>query len=176
MKRPSFRVFVTHHHGGLVSAVMLRRYRMLFDKPPPAAMAPTVDEALARLAPHAALLVDDGVSERYEWSEELELRRIDVDIHPGRPDPRGYVIASSTVPIRLGYAAAKLDGSELYRVIVPRFDWTFVAEDLAAVPDTIRSLVFAGLVGDAAASLYDVRREVDEEIRAWSPIDGAAKQ
>ena len=176
MKRPSFRVFVTHHHGGLVSAVMLRRYRVLFDKPPPAAMAPTVDEALARLAPHAALLVDDGVSERYEWSEELELRRIDVDIHPGRPDPRGYVIASSTVPIRLGYAAAKLDGSELYRVIVPRFDWTFVAEDLAAVPDTIRSLVFAGLVGDAAASLYDVRREVDEEIRAWSPIDGAAKQ
>ena len=176
MKRPSFRVFVTHHHGGLVSAVLLRRYRVLFDKPPPAAMATTAEEALERLAPHAALLVDDGASERYEWTEELELRRIDVDIHPGRPDPRGYVIASSTVPLRLGYAAAKLDGANLYRVIVPRFDWTFVAEDLAAVPETIRSLVFAGLIGDAAASLYDVRREVDEEIRVWSPIDGAAKQ
>ncbi|MGE0401169.1 MAG: AAA family ATPase [Kofleriaceae bacterium] len=176
MKRPSFRVFITQHHGGLFSAVMLRRYRVLFDKPPPAAMAPTVDEALSRLAPHAALLVDDRASERYEWTEELELRRIDVDIHPGRPDPRGYVIASSTVPIRLGYAAAKLDGSNLYRVIVPRFDWTFVAEDLDAVPETIRSLVFAGLIGDAAASLYDIRREVDEEIRVWTPVDAAAKQ
>ena len=57
-------------------------------------------------------------------------RRIEVDIHPGRPDPRGYVIAGSTVPLRLGYAAAKLDGAPLYRVIVPRFDWSFVAEDL----------------------------------------------
>ncbi|MFN0249100.1 MAG: AAA family ATPase [Kofleriaceae bacterium] len=176
VKRPSFRVFITHHHGGLVSAVMLRRFRVLFDKPPPAAMARTVDDALARLAPHAALLVDDQASERYEWSDDLELRRIDVDIHPGRPDPRGYVIAASTVPIRLGYAAAKLEGGDLYRVIVPRFDWTFVAEDLAAVPDTIRSLVFAGLIGDAAASLYDVRREVDEEIRTWTPVDAAAKQ
>ena len=176
MRRPSFRVFITQHHGGLFSAVLLRRFRVMFDKPPPAAMARTAEEALERLAPHAALLVDDRASERYEWTEELELRRIDVDIHPGRPDPRGYVIASSTVPIRLGYAAAKLDGANLYRVIVPRFDWTFVAEDLAAVPETIRSLVFAGLIGDAAASLYDVRREVDEEIRAWSPIDAAAKQ
>ncbi len=176
MKRPSFRVFITHHHGGLVSAILLRRYRVLFDKPPPAAMAPTVDEALDRLAPHAALLVDDRASERYEWTEDLELRRIDVDIHPGRPDPRGYVIAASTVPIRLGYAAAKLDGANLYRVIVPRFDWTFVVEDLVAVPDTIRSLVFAGLIGDNTASLYDIRREVDEEIRAWAPIDAATKQ
>jgi ATP-dependent Clp protease ATP-binding subunit ClpC len=176
VKRPSFRVFITHHHGGLVSAVMMRRYRVLFDKPPPAAMARTVEDALARLAPHAALLVDDRASDRYEWTGDLELRRIDVDIHPGRPDPRGYVISASTVPIRLGYAAAKIEGGDLYRVIVPRFDWTFVAEDLAAVPDTIRSLVFAGLIGDAATSLYDVRREVDEEIRAWTPVDAAAKQ
>ena len=105
MTRPSFRVFITHHHGGLVSAVLLRRHRVLFDKPPPAAMAATVDDALARLAPQAALLVDDDLAERYLWKEELELRRVEVEIHPGRPDPRGYVIAKATVPIRLGYAA-----------------------------------------------------------------------
>ncbi|MEO8707358.1 MAG: AAA family ATPase, partial [Kofleriaceae bacterium] len=96
---------------------------------------------------------------------------VEVEIHPGRPDPRGYVIASATVPIKLGYAAAKLDGSQLYRVIVPRFDWTFVTEDLAAVPDTIRSLVFAALIGDSPASLYDLRREVDEQILEWRPLD-----
>ena len=176
MKRPSFRVFVTHHHGGLVSAVLLRRHRILFDTPPPAAMAIDVATALARLAPQAALLVTDNKAERYQWTEELELRRIDVDVHPGRPDPRGYVIARATVPIRLGYAAAPLPDSPLYRVIVPRFDWTFVTEALDAVPDTIRSLVFAGLIGEAGAALYDVRREVDEEIVEWSPIEAAARK
>ena len=122
MSRPTFRVFVTHHHGGLVSAVLLRRFRVMFDQPPPAAMAEDVETALARLAPQAALLADDeSAVARYLWSEKLELRRVEVEIHPGRPDPRGYVIASNTVPIRLGYAAAKLDGAPLYRVLVPRF-------------------------------------------------------
>ena len=173
--RPTLRVYVTKHHGGLTSAVLLRRYRVMFDPPPPAAIAADADAALARLAPQAALIADDDDDdndvERYLWSEELELRRVEIDIHPGRPDPRGYVITAATVPIKLGYAAAKLDGAPLYRVIVPRFDWSFVAEDLAAVPETIRALVFAALVGDATASLYDLRREVDEKIIEWSPIE-----
>ena len=170
--KPSFRVFVTKHHGGLYSAVLLRRFRTLFDKPPPAAMAEEIETALQRLAPQAALATDDSdEAARYIWTEQLELRRIEIDIHPGRPDPRGYVIAGATVPIRLAYAAAKMEGSALYRVIVPRFDWSFVAEDLDAVPDTIRSLVFAALVGDNAASLYDLRRELDEQILEWSPIE-----
>src|SRR5678815_4616456 len=112
---------------------------------------------------------------RYLWTEQLELRRIEVDIHPGRTDPRGYVIASATVPIRLAYAAAKLDGVALWRVLVPRFDWSFVAEDLAAVPDTVRSLVFSSLIGDTPASLYDLRRELDERILEWSPVEAAGR-
>ncbi|HUJ62015.1 MAG TPA: AAA family ATPase [Kofleriaceae bacterium] len=176
MTRASFRVFVTRHHGGLVSAVLLRRFRLLFDTPPPAAIAADVETALGRLAPQVALLAEDGDAvARYLWTEELELRRVEVDIHPGRPDPRGYVIASATVPIRLGYAAAKLDGAPLYRVLVPRFDWSFVTEELGAVPDTIRSLVFSALIGDAPASLYDLRRELDEEIVAWSPIEAPGR-
>ncbi|MBA3502438.1 MAG: ATP-dependent Clp protease ATP-binding subunit, partial [Deltaproteobacteria bacterium] len=175
VKKPSFRVFVTQHHGGLWSAVLLRRFRSMFDAPPPAAMAEDVETALKRLAPQAALLVDndddDGDLDRYLWTEDLELRRVEVDIHPGRPDPRGYVIAKSTVPIKLAYAAAKLAGVSLYRVIVPRFDWSFVTEDLQAVPETIRSLVFAALVGDTPASLYDLRREVDEQIIVWEPVE-----
>ena len=120
---------------------------------PPAAMAE--DRRDRAHAPRAPGRADRrGARERGSATcgrEELELRRVDVDIHPGRPDPRGYVIARATVPIRLGYAAAKLEGSPLYRVLVPRFDWSFVTEDLAAVPDTIRALVFAALIGDAAA-------------------------
>jgi len=169
--RPAFRVFVTRHHGGLCSAVLLRRHRVVSDPPPPAAMAADVETALARLAPQAALLVDNGEAERYLWTEELELRRIDVEIHPGRPDPRGTVISGAKVPIRLGYAAGKLDGAPLYRILIPRFDWSFVTETLATVPETIRALVFAALVGDSSASLYDLRREVDEAIVAWRPIE-----
>ncbi len=177
MTRPAFRVFLTHHHGGLWSAVLLRRNRVLFDTPPPAAMAEDAETALRRLVPQAALLgdEDDGTIDRYLWTEELELRRVEVDIHPGRPDPRGYVITGATVPIKLGYAAAKLDGAPLYRVIVPRFDWTFITEELSAVPDTIRALVFAALVGDSPASLYDLRREVDEQIIEWRPLDAPTK-
>jgi len=176
VSRPSFRVFVTQHHGGLTSAVLLRRYRVLFDSPPPAAMAEDTETALARLVPQAALLAENAeTAERYLWTETLELRRVEVDIHPGRPDPRGYVISGSSVPIRLGYAAAKLDGAALYRVLVPRFDWSFVAEDLAAVPDTIRALVFASLIGDSPGSLYDLRREKTEEIIEWNPVEAAGK-
>jgi ATP-dependent Clp protease ATP-binding subunit ClpC len=171
MTKRSFRVFVTRHHGGLTSAVLLRRFRLLFDGPPPAAMAADEETALARLAPQAAFLVEEDEAERYLWTEDLELRRIEVEIHPGRPDPRGYVIAKAMVPLRLGYAAAKLDGAPLYRVLVPRFDWSFVAEDLSAVPETVRALVFTALIGDAAASLYDLRREIDEKIVEWSPIE-----
>ena len=153
--------------------MLLRRYRVLFDPPPPAAMADDVETALARLAP--AGRADRGRRrrrpQRYLWTEELELRRVEVDIHPGRPDPRGYVITRATVPIRLGYAAAKLDGAPLYRVLVPRFDWSFVTEDLETVPDTMRALVFAALIGDSPASLYDLRREVDEQIVEWRPIE-----
>ncbi len=180
MTRPSFRVFVTRHHGGLTSAVLLRRFRVLFDPPPPAAMAADAETALARLAPQAALIAEEPENAaRYLWTEQLALRRVEVDIHPGRPDPRGYVIAGATVPIKLGYAAAPLSGApgehRLWRVLVPRFDWSFVAEDLEAVPDTIRALVFASLIGDAPASLYDLRRELDEEIVEWSPIEAAAR-
>ncbi|HEY5921225.1 MAG TPA: hypothetical protein VIV11_06125, partial [Kofleriaceae bacterium] len=176
MTRPSFRVFVTKHHGGLTSAVLLRRYRVMFEPPPPAAMAEDQETALTRLAPQAALIAENASNaERYMWTEQLELRRIEVDIHPGRPDPRGYVIAGATVPIKLGYAAAKLDKAPLYRVLVPRFDWSFVAEDLDAVPDTVRALVFSALIGDDAASLYDLRREIDEQIVEWSPIEAAAR-
>ncbi len=172
MPKPKFRVFATHHHGDVWSVVLLRRYRTPFDPPPPAAIAPTLDGALARLASEAALIADDyDNAQRYLWTEELELRRVEVDIYPGRPDPRGYVISKSTVPIRLGYAAAKLDGSELYRVLVPRFDWSFVTESLTTVPDTVSALVFAALVGDSSASLYDMRREIEEQIVEWMPVE-----
>jgi ATP-dependent Clp protease ATP-binding subunit ClpC len=149
---------------------------MMFEPPPPAAMADTSETALRRLIPQAALITEDAANlERYLWTEELELRKVDVEIHPGRPDPRGYVIAGQAVPIRLGYAAARLEGAPLYRVVVPRFDWSVVAEDLDAVPDTIRALVFAALVGDAPASLYDLRREVEEQIIEWEPIEVPAR-
>ena len=68
--------------------MLLRRYRVLFDAPPPAAMAADVETALARLAPQAALLADGRTpqAERYLWTEELELRRVD-DRHPSRAAP-----------------------------------------------------------------------------------------
>ncbi|HSR99875.1 MAG TPA: AAA family ATPase, partial [Kofleriaceae bacterium] len=52
----------------------------------------------------------------------------------------------------------------------------FVTEQLATVPDTLRALVFAALIGDSPASLYDLRREVNEEILEWRPVEAAQRK
>ena len=85
--KPSFRVFLTKHHGpGLWSAVMLRRHRIAFDTPPPAAMAADPETALRRLAPQAALLSDEeATATALAIWERTNLANLEDNILPTRP-------------------------------------------------------------------------------------------
>ena len=172
MSPPSFRIYVVHHDAGdqrKASATLMRRQELLFDPPPPAALADTEDDALAQLALQvAALRADDVDLERYLWTEELEVRRVDVDVHPQTVAGGTRVIGASAIPLRIAYATCRTAGGA-YRVLVPRFGWSFVVEELAVAADTLRAMIFTALVGEEPAWIFDFRREAREEVRAWEP-------
>jgi ATP-dependent Clp protease ATP-binding subunit ClpC len=166
----SFRVwFVTHEGGRLSGTLMPTRHGFLSPRPPSAfgASEESVLAQLERLA-LAVQVGDDDDLERYLWSEELLVRRIDVDIHPegvidGRP-----VIGARKIPLRLTYGYCQL-ATGAFRVMVPRFLWLFYLEDLASAGEVLRSLVAAVLLGQEAGSLFDFRHEGAEYVREWNP-------
>ena len=140
-------------------------------------MAEDVETALTRLAPQAALIADEPENGRAlhvdRGARAPPGRRRHSSGAPGpaqlvdrgldRPDPP-WVRRGEARRIRRSFACwcrASIGRSS------PRIS--------TAVPDTLRSLVFAALVGDAPASLYDLRREVEEQIIEWSPVEAAAR-
>jgi ATP-dependent Clp protease ATP-binding subunit ClpC len=172
---PSFRVYVVRH-GGVspkVSGTLMRHAQRLFDPPPPAAIADTEDAVYADLARQvAALRADDEDLDHYLWTEDLELRKVDVEVHPrsviGGALGAVQVIGASAIPLRVAFASSPLPRGG-HRVVVPRFGWSLVLEDLRIAADTLRALISTALVGESPAWIYDFRREADESIAVWHP-------
>jgi ATP-dependent Clp protease ATP-binding subunit ClpC len=171
--KPTLRVYVVHHETK-VSAVLIRRVELLFDDPPPGAVGDTLEDALRRLVPAlAAIRADEGALDRYLWTDELELRRVEVEVHPWTAIAGSSAIGTSRIPLRLGFAAAPAPGGAV-RVLVPRTRWSLVLEKIEDARDVLRGLVYAALIGEDAAWIYDFRREGDESIEAWEPDELAA--
>ena len=165
------------HHGGLTSAVLLRRLPRCCStrrRPPRWPTTSRPRSRGSRRRPRCSPTTPT-TAERYLWTEELELRRVEIDIHPGPPrsarlrDRRRRRCRSGSA-----YAAAKLDGTPLLprdraalRLVVRRRGPRRRArhDPLARVRRARRR---------RAASLYDLRRELDEQILEWSPIEAAA--
>jgi ATP-dependent Clp protease ATP-binding subunit ClpC len=167
--RPTLRVYVVKHDGGKVSATLIRRVERLFDDPPPGAVGDGMDDALARLATAlAALRADEGDLDRYLWTDELELRRVEVDVHPWTAIAGTSAIGASRIPLKVAFVAAPAPGDAV-RVLVPRTRWSLVLERVEDARDVLRGLVYAALVGEDPAWIYDFRREGDEEVLAWEP-------
>lgn len=80
---------------------------------------------------------------------------------------RTVVGARREIPLRLTYCACKLPQGG-YRVMLPRFGWWLVIEDLS-IAEVLRSAVSAALLGEKPRSIYDFRREGEEWVRAWLP-------
>ncbi len=78
------------------------------------------------------------------------------------------VIGAREIPLRLTYCACKLPQGG-YRVMLPRFGWWLVIEDLSIAAEVLRSAVSAALLGEKPRSIYDFRREGEEWVRAWLP-------
>jgi len=169
MSRRSLRVYFVTHWDGHLSGVVLRRWDALFDKPPPAAYGATEEEVLAQLEVEIQeRAVEEHNLTRYLWEESFEVHRAAVTIFPQSAVKKQPVIGKKRVPLRLSYAACKLK-SGAYRVMLPRFGFWMMVEDLEVAAETLRNLVSATLLGERPKWLYDYRREGDEYVREWSP-------
>jgi ATP-dependent Clp protease ATP-binding subunit ClpC len=165
MSRPSCRVFFTEHDDGKLSGVVMRRNTRLFDVDPPAAWGTSTEEVLAVLAPEL-LALDDVDRPRYLFSEDLELRRVAIDVRPRTAAGQAWVVGSRTIPLRIGFAAYA-EGAA-FRVLVPRFGWSLVLESLDDAADVLGHAVFASTMGDTPATIFDYRPAVREWIEPWS--------
>ncbi len=165
MSKASFRVFFTEHDNGKLSGVVIRRRAVLFDGPAPATWGDTEDDVLAGLEPAltAAVAVDGAA--RFLFEEELQLRRVAVEVRPKAAAGGAWVLGTRTVPVRIGFAAWA--EKEIWRVVVPRFGWTLMLEDVDDAGDVLRHAVFAAMLGDEPASVFDFRPARREWIRAW---------
>ncbi|MGK3999902.1 AAA family ATPase [Sorangium sp. So ce1024] len=170
MTRKSLRVYLIAHHDGRVTGILLRTWAFLFDRPAPSAYGSSEDDVLRKLELelHARLATGEDDLDRYLWDESFEVRTLAVDVHPQTTVKRTPVVGQGRIPLRLTYLASKLaEGG--YRVMLPRFGWSVILEDLSIAPEVLRQLVTGALTGESPRSLFDFRREGDEHVRPWSP-------
>jgi len=164
--KDSLRVYLTTHHDGMLTGRLLARG---WAPSLPSAFGASEDEVLAGLE---QLLTDmqargDGF-EPFLWAEQLNVRTVRVEVNPLAVVQKRWVIGKDIIPLRLAFAWSKLDTGG-YRVVLPRFDWWFILEDLDTAPRVLEQAVSSALLGEAAQSLFDFRTVGSEHIRAWSP-------
>ena len=70
--------------------------------------------------------------------------------------------------LELTYLASRIPAGG-FRVLVPRFNWRFIVEDLAVAPEVLEHAVSTALLGEQPRSLYEFRAEGEEYVREWSP-------
>ena len=105
MAKASFRVFLTEHDNGKVSGVVVRRRSMLFEEPAPSTWGDSEEDVLAGLEPALTAAVASGGAERFLFTEELQLRRVAVEVRPKAAAGGAWVLGTRTIPVRIGFAA-----------------------------------------------------------------------
>ncbi len=91
-----------------------------------------------------------------------------MEIHPQTMHKKRPVIAKALVPLKLTYVYGKLE-SGAYRVLVPRFGWSFVLEELSIAREVLQHALATALLGEQPKGLYDFRHEGEEYVRSWDP-------
>ena len=170
MSDQSLRVYFTTHHDGRLTGRLLPVWESLFDAPAPSAYGASEAEVFSILELQVRQLMADDSSAltRFLWEEELQARTINVEIHPQTVHKKRPVIARALVPLKLTYVYGKLE-SGAYRVLVPRFGWSFVLEDLSIAREVLQHALTTALLGEQPRGLYDFRHEGEEFVRGWDP-------
>jgi ATP-dependent Clp protease ATP-binding subunit ClpC len=170
MSDQSLRVYFTTHHDGRLTGRLLPVWESLFDAPSPSAYGASEAEvySLLELQVRQLLLDDSSALGRFLWEEELQARTINVEIHPQTVHKKRPVIAKALVPLKLTYVYGKLE-SGAYRVLVPRFGWSFVLEELSIAREVLQHALTTALLGEQPKGLYDFRHEGEEFVRSWDP-------
>jgi ATP-dependent Clp protease ATP-binding subunit ClpC len=174
MSRESFRVYFVTHDDGHLSGILLRQWDAFFDSVPPAAYGESEDDVLLQLAVQLQERLADGEEmQRYLWKETLSLRRATIEVHPQTVVKKRPVIGKQRIPLKLSYVTYPHPGGG-FRVLLPRFGWWLLVEELEIAGETLRNAVSSALLGEKPRWLYDFRREGEEYVREWDPAGHAA--
>ena len=170
MSLKALRVYFVTHHDGRLTGILMRHAAGLFDGPPPSAYGNDEEDVLQQIETQLRELRLRGklVLDGYLFSEEFRTQRVKVDVFPLSVVKKQPVIGKKQIPLRLTYAASKLPGGG-YRVMLPRFGWWFVVEELQMASEVIRNAVSTALLGESPRWMYEFRREAEERVREWRP-------
>ncbi|MCA9690523.1 MAG: AAA family ATPase, partial [Myxococcales bacterium] len=164
MARETYRVHLATHHDGRVTGWLLSAQGAV-DRAP-SAYGRSEEEIYGQLA--LALEEQPGLRSAYLWSEKLHTRKVKVEVHPQTIVKRRHVIAKEVIELEFTYVWSKLEHAG-YRVMLPRFGWWFVLEDIEMAADVIKQAVSNDLLGAGARSLYGFRKAVEERVVEWAP-------
>lgn len=169
MKRSSFRVFFSVHEDGCRTGVLLRTWDWIFDRPPPMAYGTTEQSVCDALESTLLATVAAGHDflDRYLWDESFLVKTIRLDVHPQAAVRGAFVVGIRTIPIEMTYLASRVPGG--YRILVPRFNWRFIIEDLSVAPDVLRQAVSADLLGESARWIYELHKSGLEYVHPFEP-------
>ena len=164
MTRPTLRIHLQTHHDGRITGRLVP-YAPVQAEPP----VGYGDDAAAVLS-QLALAIEEmpGELTPYHWRETLALRRLDLEIRPRAVIAKRVVIGKRTVPLRIGYAWAKLPTGG-FKVVVPPLGWSFVLEELEMAAEVLGQTIGTALLGEQAERVYALVDVLEEQILEWSP-------
>jgi ATP-dependent Clp protease ATP-binding subunit ClpC len=169
MSKKSFRVYWITHHNNHRTGMLMRSWSSFWDSPPPSSYGFNEEEVLMQLE---LLLQEEEMYgrslERYLWEERFAAREVSVQIHPQTVIEKRPVVGKKHIPLRLTYAYSKTK-AESFRIMLPRFGWRFLVEDLEIVPEVLRNALSTVLLGENPRWVYDFRREGAEYVTDWTP-------
>lgn len=170
MSKPTLRVYFVTHDDGRKTGILIRAWSSMFDEPAPSAYGLDEEDVFKQLEVvlRTRQASHTDTVQRYLFEESFEVRSAKVDVHPMTMVDKRPVIGKRVIPLRLSYAWYRLESGS-YRVVLPRFDWWFVVEDLDIAGEVLRHAVSTAMLGEDPRWVYDFRREGEEYVREWKP-------
>jgi ATP-dependent Clp protease ATP-binding subunit ClpC len=169
LSRRSFRVYFVKDKGGLFTGRLIpnahTRRRLL-------AAGASEEQVYAELELAIELLAGQGNEEDLDaflWSEDLTTSTVRVEVRPQTVVEKRTVIAKDGIPLELTYAWAALEGGAGFRVLLPRFDWSLVVEELGMASEVLRQAIGSALIGEVPHSLLEFREAAAEYVAEWLP-------
>ncbi len=164
MPRASFRVHFVTHHDGSHTGRLLSSTGTLSD--PLSGHGASEDQVLSQLA--LALAERTEPTDEYLWTAGLSMRKLQVMVHPQAVIKQRHVVSSRKIPLDVSYAWTEQDSGG-FLVLLPRFGWWFVLEDMDMASSVIRQAISSAMLGENPRSVFDFRGLNDERIVEWSP-------
>ncbi len=168
-KKPGFRVYITEQHDGRLTGILMRWRERWNDTPPPSGYGRDEEEVLEEIEARILQARAEGDEiDRYLWTEKFHTRRASVTVHPATMVETLPVFGHRVTPLRLGFAWSQHE-SGAYRVMLPRWGWWSLFEDLEDAPSVLESLVGGALHGREPRWLYEFRQQREERVVEWRP-------